>query len=1010
MERVLGHGASAVVYLAHDLTHDRQVAAKVLRPELAESVGADRFLREIKVTARLQHPHIVSVLDAGNDGGMFFWVAPYLDGGTLRERLVRERQLTIGAAVSIAYSLATALDYAHQRGLVHRDVKPENVIFSGNEAYLGDFGIARALDGGAGGTTSPGIVRGTPAYMSPEQASGEREFDGRSDIYSLGCVLYEMLAGVPCFAGASAQSVIAQRLVFPPEPLRRYRPTVPDELADIVSHALALAPADRFQTARALADALAATGLALSNSTDAQRVGESRAHRGAAPVSWWARNRSRTLAAAVAALVVAVAATMRSSLFSAEGPRPMLAGDVLDLRVESRPGGAAAGGQPLSGLIADALRAELGAWPEVRVREPGDGGRTPMAVVTAIPVGDSARILVDVTWPTGGAPMSQHIAHVVSLDDARASRNVAMIAREVLGGPTFDIAPNAATMPGRSLTALRRYVSGWNELHAGRLDSAASLFRKAAQANPQFARALLWAAQSAAWNAPRDVRSWKADADAAVRSGTLTGPDSSLALALQAMSAKDYPSACRSFRSVTERDPTEFAGWFGLGECARLDTVILRGSSGVEFRSSHWAALSSYAEAVSRAPSSELLASVFGSVMLTSYASGNRSRNGTADGEPAAQFSALPSLDHDTLAFVPIPRADFYGLGPRAVPTTHASALRRGREVALDLTARWTRRFPRSSDAWFQRSLALELAGRIADGPAEVSAPAALDRADSAVTDEWTRAQIAVARTRLALRRLDFASAARSARAAIGGSVPRDARARAALAPLAALVGNVAKGDALWTNDGDRTVAALSAALADSLRGFRVRAVSGECKELEERRRALERAFVVAFAPAELSAQREQLLLPAYRDAVPCLGPSVIAEFAPTRPMDSVFHALAARDVPRARRLLASLRGNRAGVNIAAISWDHLYVESWALMQAGEGAVAREQLAAALGDLASMSGYTLSVTLQAAGLRRGLGLLVSTGAVDSPVPQLERWTARYAELRAAEPPSNARNP
>jgi len=482
-----------------------------------------------------------------------------------------------------------------------------------------------------------------------------------------------------------------------------------------------------------------------------------------------------------------------------------------------------------------------------------------------------------------------------------------------------------------------------------------------------------------------------------------------MAAALLAMSAKDYAAACASFRSMVNQDPMTFVGFFGLGECARLDTVVLRGPSGARFRSSHWSAIMSYAEAVDRAPTSELLGALFPSVMTTTYASGNRMRIGAASGDVPSEYSALPSLDHDTLAFVPIPDADFAGLGPRAVPETHARALRRGREVALDLTSRWTRRFPQSSDAWFERSLALELAGRIDDGPADVSATAALERAAAAVSDGWKRARIAVARARLALRRLDFVSAGRTARAAIAEPLPRESRTRATLAPLAALVGDVAKGESLAVDENSGSTV-LPALLADSLRRFRVRAVSGRCEGLDARRQELERMFAVSFAPAELKTQREQLLLPVYREAITCIGPSLTAEFRPTRPMDSVFQALAANDLIRARRLLASLRQNRAGVNIGAVSWDHLFVESWALAQAGDTATARDQLAAASADLASMSGFTLSETSQAAGLRRGLGLLIALSATGAPAALREKWRNQYAQLQSIEPTDKSRNP
>ncbi len=257
IERELGSGGMATVYLAEDLKHHRKVAVKVLRPELAASLGPDRFLREIEIAAGLTHPHILTLIDSGQADGFLYYVMPYIEGESLRDKLRSERQLSIDEALAITRALASALDYAHRRGIVHRDIKPENVLLQEGEAVVADFGIARAIT--AAGTeklTETGLAVGTPAYMSPEQASGETELDGRSDLYSLACVLYEMLAGDPPFAGSTAQVVMARHSVDAVPPLRTARRTVPDHLEQAITKALAKVPADRFTTAEEFVKAL----------------------------------------------------------------------------------------------------------------------------------------------------------------------------------------------------------------------------------------------------------------------------------------------------------------------------------------------------------------------------------------------------------------------------------------------------------------------------------------------------------------------------------------------------------------------------------------------------------------------------------------------------------------------------------------------------------------------------------------------------------------------------------
>ena len=258
--RELGAGGMATVYLAHDLRHDRDVAVKVLRPELAAALGAERFLAEVKITARLDHPHILTLIDSGEVDGTLFYVMPFVRGESLRARLDRDHQLGIDEALVIARQIASALDYAHRQGVIHRDIKPENILLHEGEAFLTDFGIALAPSTAGGDRlTGTGFSLGTPSYMSPEQAAGDRNVDARSDIYALGAVTYEMLAGEPPITGATAQAMIAKLMTERPTSLSVTRDSVPPAVDAAVMRSLAKAPMDRFATAHEFAQALSAS-------------------------------------------------------------------------------------------------------------------------------------------------------------------------------------------------------------------------------------------------------------------------------------------------------------------------------------------------------------------------------------------------------------------------------------------------------------------------------------------------------------------------------------------------------------------------------------------------------------------------------------------------------------------------------------------------------------------------------------------------------------------------------
>jgi eukaryotic-like serine/threonine-protein kinase len=312
IEREVGRGGMARVFLAEDLKHARRVAIKVLHPELGAVLGADRFLTEIRTTAQLHHPNILPLFDSGEAGGLVFYVMPYVEGESLRDRLTREGQLGVSDAIRVASEVADALDHAHKHGVIHRDVKPENILLQDGHALVADFGIAIAVRHAAGDRiTQTGISLGTPQYMSPEQAAAERQLDGKSDQYSLASVVYEMLAGEPPFTGPSSPAVISRMMTEPPQDLARRRTGVPEPIATAVHRALEKVPGDRYPTVAAFADALRSEG-AVATRTTASRAS---ATRGRVRSALWVGG---GVAAGAAAMWIVAASRSRATAAPAE--------------------------------------------------------------------------------------------------------------------------------------------------------------------------------------------------------------------------------------------------------------------------------------------------------------------------------------------------------------------------------------------------------------------------------------------------------------------------------------------------------------------------------------------------------------------------------------------------------------------------------------------------------------------------------------------------------------------
>jgi tetratricopeptide (TPR) repeat protein len=569
----------ATVYLAHDLRHDRSVALKVLHPDLAASLGPERFQREIRYAARLQHPHILTLLDSGESAGQFWFTMPYVEGESLRDRLRRDRQLPIEDALGIGREAAQALQYAHEHDVLHRDIKPENILLTrdGN-TLVADFGVARALVADEG-LTQTGLTVGTPPYMSPEQAAGERQLDARSDIYSLGCVIYEMLTGEPPFTGASAQAIMAKRFGTSPTPMRVTRPGVPAEVDDVVQRTLARAPADRFGSAGELAQALR-SGVATPTAT---RVLEGTPETAELPQRRAAPQRTRWLVAGgVAALtLVAMVAFMRSHAGQATlDPRAVA---VFPFRVTGADPSLAYLREGMVELLAVKLTGEggpravdpsvtLSAWRRAGGANGELDRRTVLRAARSIGAG---RV---VEGSVVGSPTRLTLTAAVLRESGNEARFSVEGPLDSLSGlvdrltagvlASGDAAGALSNLTTASLPALRAYLDGRSFYRRGSYRQAVTMFERALALDSGFALAGLDLANAAGWCC----------ADSLVERGIrlawsgrsrLGLPDRAV---LEAMAGPRYPGVTsglerlRAWEHVVEVAPDRPGAWYRLGD------------------------------------------------------------------------------------------------------------------------------------------------------------------------------------------------------------------------------------------------------------------------------------------------------------------------------------------------------------------------------------------------------------------------------------------------------------
>jgi tetratricopeptide (TPR) repeat protein len=1027
IEREIGRGGMATVYAARDLRHDRQVALKVLVPSLTSAIGSARFQREIHIAAALTHPHILTVHDSGEADGLLYYVMPYVDGESLRTRLQREHQLPLEDTVRITRDVADALAYAHAHGVVHRDIKPENILLGGGHALVADFGIARAITAAADDDrrlTDSGFTVGTPLYMSPEQAVGESEIDGRADLYALGCVCFEMLTGGPPFTGANAQVVRMRHVAESPPPIRTVRPTVPREIEDIVHRLLAKVPADRFDSATRLLEALPTT------TTERAVVIQPRRRR------WWQIGGLVGLG-----VVVAIVASVRGiTSFTTLGElEPISSRYVVLPLLEDGPLPAGFSGARVSRDLADAL----GDWRGIdvvrdfRVRDLLERADEPPRTIKAnasIARQLRAGIVIwgDMRAAPGGAQVRAVMYQSTNPDSTLEERMVFVPENGNIRDSMVVLTARLLTSRGHArqqhptttdINAYEAFKEGQEAIADWDLPRALAAFDSATQIDPQYAEAYLWRALTQTWageDLPRKT-SWQFAAQrAAELSDQLPAIDRPYAVALAAMAAQRFDAACAIFDSLVRADSTSFEAWFGLGHCLHNDRAVVRdprSESGFAFRSSLERAITSYMRALELVPSAHraFRGAAFDRLprdML--YASPNVARRGMfVDAADTTHVHAFAALQGDTIAYTPYRSEELFSgaAGPPAAAMAAAAA--RNRDRLRTVTERWVDAFPSSADAREAFARALEGIGEIAEsGDERHSALVQLRLARQAARTPDQQLRLATAQVRLLLKTASFARAGRLADSLLAsphGAVT-DPSSLSGLAALAALRGDAPRAAALlarsaadytFTSPSGRTWTLDRPVAEPALIYLAYAAVGAPPDTL----RALERATLDALERFAQPAQRGEfavatLLRPAIL-AFPIVGATWIhTQGDQPNPLFTLQRALLAGNVAMLRRTLDADVSERAAFRPGDVSIDQIHQEAELRLAIGDTAAAAALLDRSLSGLPTLGFQLVDHVPESAALVRAMALRAELARQAGDSRTAARWSDAVSAVRS----------
>lgn len=978
VERQLGSGATATVYLCRDRQTMGPFAVKVLHPDLAESVGADRFLREIQLTQGLDHPSIVPVIDSGADRTVLYCVLPYMEGGTLRDLLRDKKQLPIGEAIDIGRTLALAVAYAHDRGLIHRDIKPENILFSQGKAFLGDFGIARVLHATAGDVpqTTTGVIRGTPAYMSPEQASGERNYDGRSDIYSLGCVLYEMISGMPPFVGPTSQSVLAQRFSTTPRPMRTYRSSVSPALERVIEKAMMYTPADRFDTALEFAKALEVSE-ALTE------------HRGMP-------RRAVFALFAVAALVVASALVARSD-FAFGPPVPLADTTQLAILPFERDSGSASLGA-VDAFIYDAFSSWRGLTvvEPFRVRDAVSRARSASTVerdrevVASLGVGRFVRGEVNALaasrgWrlhgslhqptPRGDTILFDHTVTIAADELPSIDRHYRQLATVLLlrGSAPSEVASVETTS---DIAAMQHFAQGVAAVNEWDFAAADSQFELAIERDPEYRRAYLWQAQVRFWQPLTALDRWiPLVQKALVDTSKLPTRERQLARALGALGAQQFETACAEFEAMRLRNDADFTAWFGLGRCRDLDFRIerdARSPTGWRYVASYADAVESYRKAFEVLSLSHLSLERGAFEPLRELLFMKPSKLQAATRPPTdtgPRYAGRLDWDNGRPILRPVPIALVMQSDPAAVPAGMRRAIESQRKLFRDIARAWSTALPGSAGAKEAIAVALEMEG-------DPGAVDSLSVARRLATDPDARLRLAAAQTILRLKLADPADAAavegiRATADSLIRSRPNPSRTEAAhLVALAVLLGRCELGAALAARAPSSVLRNVPVDVSGAVEGLIVREMLG-CSTSAPREIDLLKGRI---ARAGVSDADGNSLLARAVQATDRRYPNLIATWPVSTYLITAQRGAIDGRHEVVRSTMARRDSARLGTGYDDIGPDAIYLESQVLLAIGDTAAAATSLDRLFERLPFLTPGMLSKPIEMSGLLQAMRL------------------------------------